>query len=126
LPINGLAREVLIGLPRSGDLLFPGDKDGQHVQNIYAALRRIRTRAGLPATIRPLHALRHVFASRLANSDTPLYTIQKLLRHADGRMTQRYSHLTDKALFEASEKAGAIMELAQGNVGKVINLRRGK
>lgn len=122
VPLNGMAREVLVSLPRSAEHIFPGGKEGEHVQNLYPALRRIRARAGLPPATRPLHAWRHVFASRLASSGESLYIVQKLLRHGDGRMTQRYSHLTDKALSDASEKAGAIMELTQGNGGKVVDL----
>jgi len=119
VPLNDMAREILGGLPQSGALVFPGNREGEPVKNLTPALRRIRKRAGLPDGMRPLHALRHTFASRLASSGESLYVVQKLLRHADGRMTQRYSHLTDEALQKASAKAGKIMEGAQaGHRGK--------
>jgi len=40
-----------------------------------------------------LHSLRHTFASQLAIKGTPIYTIKKLLNHADIAMTMRYAKL---------------------------------
>jgi len=124
IPLNDMAREVLAGLPKTAEYVFPGNKEGEHVQNLYPALRRIRERAGLPPTMRPLHAWRHVYASRLASSGESLYVVQKLLRHSDGRMTARYSHLADDTLRRASETAGSIMQKAQeqGEAAKVVNI----
>ena len=51
-----------------------------------------------------MHGLRHVFASRLASSGkVDLYRIQKLLTHKSPLMTQRYAHLHNEVLREASE-----------------------
>lgn len=41
-----------------------------------------------------VHTLRHTFASLLAISGTPIYTIQKLMNHADIKMTMRYAKLS--------------------------------
>lgn len=124
VPLNNMAREVLAGMPKTAEYVFPGGKDGEHIQNLYPALRRIRERAGLAPTIRPLHAWRHVYASRLASAGESLYVVQKLLRHSDGRMTARYSHLADETLRRASDTAGSIMQKAQdaGEGNKVVNL----
>lgn len=124
VPLNDMAREVLAGLPKTAEHVFPGGKAGEHVQNLYPALRRIRERAGLPPTMRPLHAWRHVYASRLASAGESLYVVQKLLRHSDGRMTARYSHLADETLRRASDTAGNIMQKAQdaGDAAQVVNL----
>lgn len=116
VPLNGMAREVLDGMPKIAEHVFPGGKEGQHVQNLYPALRRIRERAGLPKTMRPLHAWRHVYASRLASAGESLYVVQKLLRHSDSRMTARYSHLADETLRRASDTAGNILRKAQNGV----------
>ena len=40
-----------------------------------------------------VHTLRHTFASHLAISGTPIFTIQKLMNHKDIKMTMRYAKL---------------------------------
>ncbi len=40
-----------------------------------------------------IHTLRHTFASHLAIKGTPIFTIQKLMNHADIKMTMRYAKL---------------------------------
>lgn len=40
-----------------------------------------------------IHSLRHTFASHLAINGTPIFTIQKLMNHADITMTMRYAKL---------------------------------
>lgn len=47
------------------------------------------------------HDLRHTFASRLAISGTPIYTIQRLLGHQSIEMTMRYAHLMPGHLADA-------------------------
>lgn len=56
------------------------------------------------ADFRPLHGLRHAYASFLASSGkVDLYTLQKLLTHSSPQMTQRYAHLADEALQRAAQ-----------------------
>ena len=70
-------------------------------------VRAIANEAGLPKSFRPLHGLRHVYASMLASSGkVDMYTLQKLLTHKSPIMTQRYAHLRDEALKQASDVAG--------------------
>ncbi|PKN07063.1 MAG: hypothetical protein CVU73_14630 [Deltaproteobacteria bacterium HGW-Deltaproteobacteria-8] len=59
---------------------------------------------------------------------TSLYVVQKLLRHSDGRMTARYSHLADETLRRASDTAGSIMQKAQdrGEHSQVVNLENSR
>ncbi len=65
----------------------------------------------MPDDFRPLHGLRHVFASYLASSGkVDLYTLQKLLTHASPQMTQRYAHLADDAMQRAASVANEIFE----------------
>lgn len=40
-----------------------------------------------------IHSLRHTFASQLAIAGTPIFTIQKLMNHADIKQTMRYAKL---------------------------------
>jgi len=112
IPLNTAARKVLEAHPRTSEYVFPGEDGGQRV-TIQKALRRVRAAAGLPATFRPLHGLRHAFASRLASSgQVDMYTLQKLLTHKSPVMTQRYAHLRDEALRKASELAGTLVDEA--------------
>ncbi|MCL5883789.1 MAG: tyrosine-type recombinase/integrase [Deltaproteobacteria bacterium] len=77
--------------------------------------RAIRAAAGLPKQadgkpFRPMHGLRHTFASLLASSgEVDLYTLQRLLTHKSPTMTARYAHLRDETLRRASNVAGRIM-----------------
>ncbi len=72
---------------------------------------RIKERAGLPKNFRALHGLRHVYASTLASSgQVDMYTLQKLLTHKSPSMTQRYAHLRDEALKNASNLAAILIE----------------
>jgi integrase len=112
IPLNAAARRVLEAHPRTCEYVFPGEDGGQRV-TIQKALRRIREAAGLPASFRPLHGLRHAFASRLASSgQVDMYTLQKLLTHKSPVMTQRYAHLRDESLRRASELAGTLVDEA--------------
>ena len=85
------------------ELVFP-NKFGKKRVDIRKGVDRIKKRAGLPKEFRGIHGLRHVFASRLASSGkVDLYRIQKLLTHKSPQMTQRYAHLHNEVLREASE-----------------------
>jgi integrase len=44
-----------------------------------------------------------------------MYTLQKLLTHKDPKMTQRYAHLRDEALKEASALAGSLIMQASND-----------
>jgi integrase len=113
VPLNDAARELLNNHPKTESLfVFPG-RGGKQRVSVQAGVNRIKKRAGLPKDFRPLHGLRHVYASMLASSgEVDLYTLQKLLTHKDPRMTQRYAHLRDEALKRASKVAGSIITAA--------------
>jgi len=119
VPMNQAAREVLGNHPRNDDspFVFPGRGGKQRVE-IRRPVDRIRKAAGLPPGFRPLHGLRHVYASILASSgQVDLYTLQKLLTHKSPQMTARYAHLRDEALRRASDLAGDL-------IGKAVNGKR--
>ena len=108
IPLNDAARQVFEKLPRTHELIFPG-LHGLRT-GIYHAIGNIKKKAGLPADFRPLHGLRHHYASMLASSGkVDMYVLQKLLTHKSPTMTQRYAHLRDEALRKASHLAGEIV-----------------
>ena len=81
IPLNAAARGLLENHPKTGSpFIFPGRYGGQRV-DITRGVNRIKRAAGLPRDFRPLHGLRHVYASMLASSGVDLYTLQKLLTH---------------------------------------------
>lgn len=56
------------------------------------------------------HTLRHTFASWLAISGVPLYTIQKLLGHKSIKQTERYSHLCPGVMNDAANLIGQFLD----------------
>lgn len=110
IPLNEAARNVLESHPRSkSPYVFPG-KNGHQRKDVNHQANRIKKRAGLPKDFRPLHGLRHNFASILASSgQVEMYVLQKLMTHKSAQMTQRYAHLRDKVLQSASSLAADII-----------------
>jgi len=113
IPLNESVRAVLDTLEEGeSPYVFPG-KDGKKKHDIRRIANRIKKAAGLPDKFRPLHGLRHVFASNLASSGAvDLFTLQRLLTHKDPKTTMRYAHLRDEALRRASDLAGDIIKQA--------------
>jgi integrase len=118
IPLNQVARGVLENHPRDESrYVFPG-RGGNQRTDIKKPVNRIKARAGLPADFRPLHGLRHVYASMLASSGAvDLYVLQRLLTHKSAGMTQRYAHLRDDALRRASDLAGDL-------IGRAMSAKR--
>jgi len=112
IPLNEEARQVLENHPKISSYVF-ATLDGDPFTYIWRRVNPIKEAAGLPADFRALHGLRHTYASMLASSgEVDLYTIQKLLTHKSPQMTQRYAHLRDEALRNASTLAGKIIKAA--------------
>jgi integrase len=91
----------------TGDWLFPALLGNGHRSHINAAWEALRTAADLPGV--RLHDLRHTYATILASSGLSLPVIGKLLGHTTPIMTQRYAHLTDDPLRQATERVGAVI-----------------
>jgi len=110
IPINHTAKDILKKhLRTESPYVFPGRNGGQRV-DINKQVNEIKKRAGLPKDFRPLHGLRHTYASMIASSgQVDMYTLQKLLTHKSPSMTQRYAHLRDETLRKASDLADKII-----------------
>jgi integrase len=112
IPMNDMAREVLNSIDEDpdSDYLFPG-RFGGYQKDFRKSFAMIREAAKLPEGFRPLHGLRHVFASNLASSgQVDMFTLSKLLTHKSDKMTRRYAHLADDALHRAASMAGDLMK----------------
>ncbi len=127
IPMTGAARELFNSHERTkSPFVFPG-KNGNQRTDVRTPINRIKKKAGLPESFRPLHGLRHVYASMLASSGkVDMYTLQKLLTHKSPQMTQRYAHLRDDALRQAANVAediimGAMEDKKQGKVLQLPN-----
>jgi len=128
IPLNQAARDILENHPRTDSpFVFPG-RGGKQRTEIRQPIDRIKKAAGLPKDFRPLHGLRHTFASMLASSgEVDLYTLQKLLTHKTPAMTMRYAHLRDETLRRASNLAGDLIGQAMnGHTLHVVNMEKDK
>jgi integrase len=123
IPMSPQAKDMLLSLPRESNFVFPG-RDGKQRVEVRRAARKLCETAGLSNDFRPMHGLRHAYASMLASSgQVDLYTLQRLLTHKSAGMTARYAHLRDEVLQRGANVAGQIMEDAQTVQGqKVVNM----
>ncbi|MBA3814598.1 MAG: site-specific integrase [Alphaproteobacteria bacterium] len=110
LPLSSLTLEMLKDMKAESEspFLFPGKIPGKPMQEIKKAWDTIRKRAGLPEV--RMHDLRHTHASHLVSSGLSLSIVGKLLGHTQAATTQRYAHLADEPLRQATEVFGSKME----------------
>jgi len=108
VPLNPLALALLQGLPQTSDYVFPGRYEDQPISDIRGFWYQIRKDANLPGL--RLHDLRHTFASLLASQGLSLPIIGQLLGHTQAHTTQRYAHLLDEPLKDATNKVGTLID----------------
>ena len=101
IPLNTEALAVLTAIkpdPARG-FVFKSPVTGERFNNVKKAWAEVTKSAGLTGL--RWHDIRHDFASQLVLRGVPLFTVQKLLGHANSRMTQRYAKLAPSALNDA-------------------------
>jgi len=108
VPVCQEALDVLNGLSRSSDFVFPGKNGGQRT-DFKGPWLRIRKAAELPAGFR-FHGVRHHFASTLVSNGVDLAVVGKLLSHKQAQTTMRYAHLQPGALKSAAIRAGELLQ----------------
>jgi integrase len=122
VPLSEAACRLLLEMREraTSEWLFPALSGDGHRSHINAAWISVRKAARIPGV--RLHDLRHTYATILASSGLSLPVIGKLLGHTTPIMTQRYAHLTDDPLRQATERAAAIITGAP--VAKVFALKK--
>lgn len=118
IPLNNSAMEVLSQLDTEGvyEHLFVNKQRSKKLKKeapyttITKVWDRIRKEAGIPHF--RIHDSRHLFCSWLVSSGVPIYSVMSLAGHADVKTTQRYAHLSTKALQDASASASVIIQSA--------------
>lgn len=106
IPLNANTKAVVNDIPQTeSEYLFPSKRSKTgHVFTIDKHANSIKLEAKLPKGFRPMHGLRHLYATMLATSGkVDMFTLQKLLTHKSPEMTQRYSHMRDETLRKASD-----------------------
>ena len=113
IPLTQPVRELLSEIENEGSAyVFPGRDGISRMTDIHKQVNAIKKAVRLPDDFRPLHGLRHTFASVAVSNGVPLSHVQKLLTHKDPSLTQRYAHLEDKALKNAAAQVGNFLAIA--------------
>ena len=109
VPLNETALAILDDLETEGkyDHLFVNVRTGKPYTTIHKVWSRLRQDAGLPHL--RIHDLRHAVASYLVSSGRTLFEVQQILGHSSPIVTQRYAHLSTKALQEATSAASDVL-----------------
>ena len=101
------ARAVLAALPRNGAFVFPNRKGDGPMADLGQRWLALRALAGLEDV--RIHDCRHTYASHAVMSGLDLYTVGRLLGHADIGSTERYAHLADGHVREAAGRISGIV-----------------
>lgn len=107
VPLSTAALAIIEALPRFKNCpwLLPNPDTKLPYVSIKGAWRTATKEANLPGL--RLHDLRHSAASFMVNSGVDLFTVGKVLGHANVASTARYSHLANDVLLKAVEAAAA-------------------
>ena len=101
------ARAVLAALPRTSPFVFPDSSGDGPITNLGHRWNKLRALAGLDDV--RIHDCRHSFASHAVMSGLDLYTVGRLLGHADTASTERYAHLADSHVRAAAGRISGIV-----------------
>ncbi len=107
VPLSQAAIDIIEKLPRFNGVpyLIPNPETLRPYVSIKKAWSSIRKSAGL-YDVR-VHDLRHSFASSCVSNGVSLFTLSKLLGHSSIASSERYSHISESKLHEASEIGAA-------------------
>lgn len=122
IPLSAPARELLAGIEQDGSYVFPSANGGPQ-RDLKKTWRTICELAEIDGV--RVHDLRHTYAAQLVSAGLSLPIIGALLGHTQPDTTQRYAHLMDDPLREATERVGAIVSGAdRGERADLLEFRR--
>ena len=99
LVLDILRQYLKVHQPRPTVYLFEGQKakEPYTTRSAQAIFQQAKEKAGIHKSV-SFHSLRHSFATHLLENGTDVIYIQELLGHFDIKTTQRYLHVSKKAL----------------------------
>jgi integrase len=101
-PLSHAACDVIRGVPRCADLVFPATRGVLIMSGFKKIWKRIATLSELPPDVTP-HVLRHSFASLAADLGYSEPVIAALVGHKGRSTTSRYLHSADAVLVAAAD-----------------------
>ena len=107
--LSAPARNVLDGLERSGQWVFPAARGNRPRSGgwLHSAWLHIRTDVGLDGV--RLHDLRHTHASIALRQGETVLAIGRLLGHGNAETTLKYTHPADAMIADAAETLGNVL-----------------
>lgn len=111
VPLSGPAVALLSDMAKCGKYVFPGRGTNDHQKDIKNAWGTVTKLAGIEDA--RLHDLRHTYAAHLASAGQSLPIIGALLGHTQAQTTQRYAHLLDDPLRQATERVAGMMDRSE-------------
>jgi len=125
------------GKKQEGEERKKGGKMTKISHTFFRAVDKLKMNEGIddPRLKICFHSCRHSYASWMIEQGADLYTVQKLLGHKTNVMTQRYAHLAENKLREATTALGAALaignnqqdqteEAEQQQAGQLVNLAK--
>lgn len=113
IQLNSEAQQIIRRMSRKYPYVFANPKTGLPFNDIRKTFQKILDAAQI--TNFRIHDLRHNFASMAVNNGCDIYVVQHLLGHASPTTTQRYAHLRQDTLRNASEMLAERINSARPN-----------
>lgn len=114
IQLNSQAQQIIRKMSRKYLYVFANPKTGLPFNDIRKTFQKI-LEASQIENFR-IHDLRHNFASMAVNNGCDIYVVQHLLGHASPTTTQRYAHLRQDTLRNASEMLAERINNARPNL----------
>jgi len=124
IPVNeSLYQELLKAKNMNGRsrFVFPNPETGQPYTEVKKSFKNACRKAMIDDM--RFHDLRHTFATRLVESGVDLITVRDLLGHFSVRITQRYTHSSQKTKKEAVELLAKKSLKNAENSEKLLHIR---